>query len=124
MPDIQATLEFLADIPLYQIEKPFLALLSPSQLVDRNFPRENLQWEHHDKINIKDVRDDPFNYTIEKCGFQVLQHRSKIESFNLAIDVNMYKMETEMLLKNELGAEHVYCYDLRVNHYITPHSFV
>ena len=120
MPDIEAGLDFLANIPLYQTEKPFLALLSPDRQIDPEIPRSNLQWEHHDRITIRDMREDAQNVKIEKCGFQFVNHESSISSFEDVLRVEAYKRETETLLAKELGAERVVCYDFRVSRLRTP----
>jgi hypothetical protein len=114
MPDITADIEFLADLPLYQLEKPYLALLPPS--ADRDPDKErlnNLEFEVQRGIAITDVRNRK-DFTIEECGFEALHHESQYLAFCDVVDVNAYKMETEILLRDNFGAVHVLCYDLRL----------
>ncbi|KAH8601748.1 hypothetical protein B0O99DRAFT_607358 [Bisporella sp. PMI_857] len=124
MPSITAEVSFLADIPLYEEEKPYLVLLSPENELDSSIPRSNLQYENHD-VSIEDIRQNLGQYNIANCGFQVLQHQSKV-SFSNALEenslstVDAYKRETEQLLAASLDATHVVCYDfkLRENRHI------
>jgi hypothetical protein len=114
MPDITADFEFLADLLLYQHEKPYLALLPPS--VDRDPEKErfdNLEFEVHQGIPVTDIRRQE-GFTIEECGFEVLHHESQHLTFNGVGDVDAYKRETEMLLGERFGAVHVLCYHVRL----------
>jgi len=112
MPDVTADIEFLADLPLYQKEKPYLALLPPREDRDPDKQRlDNLEFEVHRGITITDIRDTK-GFTIEKCGFEVVSHESQHLAFRDVADVDAYKRETEHLLRTTLGAVHVLCYDL------------
>ena len=114
MPNITADIEFLADLPLYQNEKPYLALLPPSADRDPDKERlDNLEFEVHQGITITDIRKNK-DFTIEKCGFEVLSHESQCLVFRDVADVDTYKRETEHLLCAKFGAVHVLCYDLRL----------
>src|SRR5436190_7366703 len=104
MPDIIADIEFLADLPLYQKEKPYLALLPPSPDRDPDKERlDNLEFEVHHGIAITDIRNSK-DFTIDKCGFEVLSHESQYLAFQDVEDVDAYKRETENLLRTTLGA--------------------
>ncbi|MCJ1351381.1 MAG: hypothetical protein MMC33_001365 [Icmadophila ericetorum] len=127
MPSVSGDLVFLADIPLYEYEKPYLVLLPPSKdaALDPSVPRQNLQWEKR-TINITDIREQQEDFRIDRCGFQVLQHASKVSSLTRFQDVSRedlqaYKRETAVLLGEKLGAVHVICYDFKV---IVPMSFL
>ena len=123
MPDIQASLEFLADIPLYEEEKPYLALLPPHHGFNPDIKRmDNLEWETHSDITIKDIRDSCDRYTIDECGFQVLEHSSKATGFDTESELRAYREETEALLRDNLQASLVLCYDLKVGMYYRTKS--
>jgi hypothetical protein len=114
MPGVRATLEYLQNLPLYQTEKPYWCLLPPREGFDPDKHRvDNLEFEVHHDIPISDIREDKDNYVLDKCGFQVLSHQSKFSAIETARDVQTYKDETEELLKKELGAVFVRCYELR-----------
>jgi hypothetical protein len=113
MPDVKADLEYLADIPLYATEKPYLCLLSPSDGFDPETDRaDNLEYEIHHGITITDMRDRA-DITIASHGFQILNHTSEFPDLESVRDVDSYKRETEQLLQESLGAAYVCCYDLR-----------
>lgn len=122
-------IDFLAKKPLYDVEKPFLVLLPPDVDIDPSIPRQNLEYESHvvDVVNVRG-KDD---YKIDECAFQYVRHSTSVQTlFGLRDiggrgptipEVNVYKKETEDMLKSFLSAEHVVCYDFRV-HYCAPPS--
>ena len=115
MPDIKAALEFLADLPLYESEKPYLALLSPREGFDPDKDRtDNLEWETHQDLLIRDIRTCSEELTIDEAGFQVSRHQSHHLAFDTMEDLEAHKRETEQLLQEILGVQHVRCYDLKV----------
>jgi hypothetical protein len=115
MPDIIASLEFLADIPLYDEEKPFLALMPPRDGFDPDATRtDNLEWETHHDILITDIRDRGQEFTVERCGFLVTNHTSQYLALDNVDSLRAYRKETEALLRKTLGATHVVCYEHRV----------
>jgi len=119
MPSLETKLSFLANLPLYEEEKPYLVLLPPDAALDPSVPLSNLAYETHD-VCVQDIRPELDSHRIEDCGFQVLDHEStvvfpeNIEAASLA-DVENYKRETENMLKESLDAKHVVCYDFRVS---------
>ena len=123
MPDIQASLEFLANIPLYEKEKPYLALLPPHPGFDPDAERmDNLEWETRPDITITDIRDRFDGFTIDEYGFQVLHHSSKVTKLDELEELRAYREETESLLRDTLQASLVLCYDLKVSirHWTKP----
>jgi hypothetical protein len=121
MPDIQANLEFLANLPLYETEKPYLALVPPRPDFDPDTERmDNLEWETHTDITITDIRGQIDILTIDKCGFQVMQHSTGVKEFDGMKDLRAYREETEALLRDTLQASYVLCYDLKVRIRLIP----
>lgn len=115
MPDITASIEYLQNLPLYADVKPFWALLKPQEGFDPDADRvDNLEFEDHHNIHITDIREAKEELSLSNCGFQVLSHHSKKTSFESADDVEEYKRETEGLLRDELNADFVKCYELRL----------
>ena len=116
MPAVKTSLEYLQKLPLYEEEKPYYCLLSPDdKSIDPSEQRlDNLEFEEHKNVTIRDIRELTSGASIEDCGFQVLSHSSKISQFNSATDIDDYRRETEALLKEELKAEYVHCYDSRL----------
>jgi hypothetical protein len=115
MPAVQATLEYLQKLPLYDKEKPYWCFLPPHQGFDPDAQRvDNLEFEDHPDIKIEDIRGLSDGIKIDDCGFEVLQHQSKFARFDQADDVEQYRVETEMLLGEKMDAVYVKCYDSRL----------
>ena len=112
MPDVIADIEHLADIPLYEAEKPYLCLLPPSANLDPD-KLHNLSFEIHPDILITDIRDREDEFNLTTSGFQVVNHHTELLKFEVVDDVNAYKRETEKVLCKELGGVHAVCYELR-----------
>jgi hypothetical protein len=114
MPANLAEIEFLADLPIYNIEKPYLCLLSPDQKVDPDQVRlDNLEFEKHSNIHVENMREHP-ELRLEDCGFEYVQHKTTTSKFTGPADVDAYKRETEDLLKDRFAAVRVLTYELRL----------
>lgn len=114
MPDIVSAIEYLKDSPRYNSEKPYYQLYSPEEEYDPDNTRHhNLEYETHSGISITDIRGCEIKPSIDECGFAVLKHDSKVNEFNIPADIEAYKGETEELLKSQMGAEYVCCYEVR-----------
>lgn len=70
MSSILGRICFLADLPLYNTEKPFLALLAPdvNARLAPDIPRHNLEWEEH-ILKVRDIRNCT-GYQLETSGFE------------------------------------------------------
>jgi hypothetical protein len=112
MPAVQASLEYLQNLPLYDEEKPYWCFLTPREGFDPDKQRvDNLEFEAHKNIIIQDIRESSTEISLEECGFQVIPHKTKYLSFETADVVVAYKAETEDLLQRTFGAVYVVCYD-------------
>lgn len=115
MPAVQASLEYLQDLPLYEHEKPYWCFLSPTEGFDPDIQRvDNLEFETRPNISIHNIRDLEQKPKIGECGFEVLSHKSAFSGFPTTQDITQYRVETESLLKKVLTAEYVLCYDSRL----------
>lgn len=115
MPEVHATLQYLQDLPLYETEKPYWCLLPPHEGFDPNKQRvDNLEFESRPDICIRDITESSEVLNLDTCGFEVLSHHSKLSSLESAEDVDAYKVETEALLRDKLGADFVKCYEVRI----------
>lgn len=117
---VKGRISFLADLPLYQTEKPYLALLSPkaNSLIDPAIPRHNLEWEDH-ILKVKDIRNST-EYHLGTTGFEVHRHHSKVKEVTqdskcTHSNVAAYQRETETFLKGYLDALWINCYGFRVS---------
>jgi hypothetical protein len=114
MPDVHSTLEFLARLPLYETEKPYLYLPGKDEGLDPDVVKlDNLEYEHHSGILIKDVRQHP-ELSFDDCGFEFHEYPSRYKQFETAADTEGYRAETEQLLKKRFNAERVMVYDIRL----------
>jgi len=114
MPDVRSTLEFLARLPLYETEKPYLYLPGKDEGLDPNVTKlDNLEFEHHSDILIRDMRQHP-ELKFDDCGFELHEHPSRYQQFDKASDIESYRAETEKLLKTRFNAEKVMLYDIRL----------
>ena len=129
MPLLHARLDFLADIPLYQHEKPYVVLLPAHEKSDPDQRLNNLEWEAHDVL-MTDIRGIWDTLDIDRCGFQAIRHKTASSDFHSVPDLRAYRKETESLLKERYPSSYIVCYDLKVSSYladflakfITPHS--
>lgn len=115
--DINTKLNHLADIPLWEHEKPYELNLSDLSV---DVPRTNCKYTQH-QVCIRDVRSLSTQPSLDTTGFQFLKHVSKLlppfedlsdETNNLA--VAPYLQEIIDLVKAQLNAEKVFAVDWRV----------
>jgi hypothetical protein len=115
MPSVQASIEYLQKLALYEEEKPYWCFLPPSEDFDPDAQRvDNLEFKDYPNIQIKDIRELNAAPKIGDCGFEVLSHQSKFSKFDQPDHVFQYVSETEQLLKDKIGAVYVRCYDSRL----------
>lgn len=115
MPSVQASIEYLQKLPLYEDEKPYWCFLPPRDGFDPDAQRvDNLEFEDHSNIHIQDMREAAAPFKIDDCGFEVFDHESNISKFEQPGDVEDYKRETERLLTKSMDAVYVTCYDSRL----------
>ena len=114
MPAVQTSIEFLAKLPLYDTEKPYLFLPGKHQGLDPDKTRlDNLEFERHDNILVRDMRDEP-SLDVNQCGFEYYTHRSQYECFDNAGEIDGYKSETQKLLQQRFNAVKVLTYEARL----------
>lgn len=113
MPKIVATVDFLADLPLYDTEKPYFYLPGKDQEIDPEDPRlNNLEFESH-TVEVEDMREHP-ELTLSTCGFTFINNTSSNLQFQTPSDVDAYKRETEELLTSHFSAVKVLTYEVRL----------
>lgn len=114
MPDITTSVRYLAKLPLYEKEKPFSLLPSANLHSEENFVATNLEFEVHDGILVRDLREHLDQFTLEKSGFEIKHHVPNITVLDTAEQMNDYQEEIKAWLKFLFKAEHVTCYEIRV----------
>lgn len=112
---IHTYIDFIADLPEYEEEKPFY--LHPSASADVDLERlktTNVVWLNQ-SVAVCSMRGDD-NVGLERSGFCYIEHMSKyLPSPSVTLDsVSQYRKENEELLKSVFNAEFTYCYDFKV----------
>ena len=113
--DLETTIDFIADLSLYETEKPFFVY--PSLTQSKYSPDDelsNVQWETH-PVTVHSIRDTP-DLVFEQAGFRYLEHESAYLSANDLDTAAKYQKETEELLGSCFNAEFIKCYIYKVAH--------
>lgn len=119
MPDVNAIVEYLQDLPLYKHEKPYWCFLPPQEDFNPDEDRvDNLEFEDR-TVTITDLRDFQSAPQLDQHGFEVLAHTTRLANFDSVELIKAYRAETEVILKDILGATFVKCYDSRLRKNIT-----
>lgn len=63
---------------------------------------DNLDFERHSGIVIKDMREHP-ELTFDDCGFEFHHHQSQYKHFEKPEDIESYRSETEQMLQKRFG---------------------
>lgn len=109
-----AALTFLAKTPLYEVEKPY-TIIAPADRKDvNNTNRTNVQLEPHDGIMIDNIRDSMADFSLDSHGIQVLSYRTRYPRLDELSQCEGYNKEVTGLLEEQLGADLVRTWDLRV----------
>ncbi|KAF1954824.1 hypothetical protein CC80DRAFT_550002 [Byssothecium circinans] len=116
---MKAALSFIADLPLYEEEKPYELWLPPEQL-PKDIPVTNCQWIRQPDIEIEDLRKSNAAVALDTTGFKYLNDpldfelqgedlMSDTESENLV----RYLNGTVDRVKKEFKADKAICFDWR-----------
>jgi len=109
MATLKGEMDFLADLPLYKTQKPYLILPKVEDGWAVDDPRlTNLKWISY-RVPIHDMRGGDFN--LDTAGFQQVDHESANLVFDTIASKEAYMLETEAMLRDLLKAEFVKCYD-------------
>ncbi|PVH74990.1 hypothetical protein DL98DRAFT_602785 [Cadophora sp. DSE1049] len=105
MPNIDASIGFLADLPAYEKVKPYLMLVPVESSSDPENPDlTNLVYEQR-LVKIRDIRYDG-TLSLDTHGAQLLSHTSrfKFESFSSPSELTAYRAEVDELLYTTFGS--------------------
>lgn len=117
MPDVHATLEFLANTDLYRTQRPFI--FTPSQDYEDTIDtsREALITVELREVDVEicDIRGLK-DYSLDSCGFEVVEHDTSNSQLDFMEESkrNAYCLETEIFLKDRFAADCVICYNVKV----------
>jgi hypothetical protein len=112
MPDLISTIQHLADLPLYKIEKPYSAAL-PTGTIDPSIKTHNLVFKDYEGIRIIDIRDNESKIGLVKSGFEIIPH-GVYEPLETKEDLLRYQRDTATFLKEHFDAMKVICYESKV----------
>ena len=125
---VKTTLDFLADSPVYDTQKPFVVLREINHRGrHRNAQLTNIEWDVR-PVLVNDLRLQSNDFTLESAGFQILDHVSSHLRFTDIPSMSKYQQETESTLTQLFEADFVLCYDCKVfsqqqiNIYVIAHS--
>jgi hypothetical protein len=110
------SLTFLADSPIYQREK----LYEIWQETDADVPKTNCEFVEQPDVVVNNMRIVADQLDFESTGFNYLKAPSsvKLSGADCTSDdnakVHQYLMETIQLVKSEMSADDVICFDWRV----------
>ncbi|TVY78522.1 Aspirochlorine biosynthesis protein N [Lachnellula suecica] len=120
---MEVSLTYLADLPLYKDEKPFYALLRPTEAFLARPPGEdwvpehplsNLEFEVHHNIPVHNLRGQEETFSAQKNGFEVLCHMSSLwQVLNTPSAIEAYKREVDELLYTKFNAVHTFTFEAR-----------
>lgn len=113
MPDIIADLHFLADITLYEKEKPYNVIVAADQPEPKANALSNIT-PAAKPILIKDFRPRLDETNLRDQGFQLIRHKTDVGFQRDWDTIAAYKAETECMLKEAFDADFVLCWDYKV----------
>ncbi|KAJ5289133.1 hypothetical protein N7478_002163 [Penicillium angulare] len=105
-------LDFIADSPIFEVEKPYTVIRDTNH-AGKSRKLSNIAWSAVD-VTINDVRDHTQEFSLEKSGFQIVNHASQALPITDISKMEDYLTETKTYLKSLLGAEHVVSYDCKI----------
>ena len=108
-------LAFLADLPVYEKEKPYRLFIPHPETED-----SNVRTEQHSQIEITDAREYESTLRMDEQGFRILQSPSTAVQLLLQSTSNSDQLIDEYLqdmmatLRRKLKTKHILYFDWRV----------
>jgi hypothetical protein len=110
-------LKYLADLPLYEEEKPYTLYGYPDEVT----PKTNCKFVHVNGIAVADIRGRESEFNLGECGFEYHKkpsscdlRASMFESAEGRESVWRYLRETIQLAQETFNCPKVLCFDWRV----------
>lgn len=116
MPDVESTLDFIADNPIYKTERPYILTPPGGALGDNSDPRYKTVQLVDVPVTLHDIRGKEDSYILDKAGFEIVPNVTRTDLRSRIHDLEVrdeYARETEQFLRQELNAEHVHCYNVK-----------
>lgn len=117
MTNVQSRLDFLADLDLYQTQRPFV--FTPGQeferLIDTQEEKLNTIHLSNEEVTLYDIRGKD-GFSLQESGFEVVLDETRNSSLDFMPEDarDDYARETEEFWMKHLGAEYVFCYNVKV----------
>ncbi|KAK8122762.1 hypothetical protein PG984_011432 [Apiospora sp. TS-2023a] len=110
---IRASMAFLRDLKLYDVEKPYHLTLSKDREADSILT--NIVHDVYENIEVTNVRGYADAFCLDLHGFQLLRHETSLQMEDVGKPQarDRYSSETANLLKECMGAQEV-----RIMHYM------
>jgi hypothetical protein len=114
MLEVQSTLDFLQDLPIYQTERPYVFTYPGGVTIDENHPALNTVRLVHVPVTLRDIRYAK-DYSLSTSGFEKANHTSQVDLDQIQDGEvrEAYRLETSDFLKQHLGAENVHTYNVK-----------
>jgi hypothetical protein len=112
---MEVTMSFLSELLIYKTEKPF----DIYREVPAGAPTSNCEFEEHN-IKVQDAREVQNSLSLNSTGFKFLRAPSKVDISSIDFQdrasnsITAYLRETMSLVKDEMRADRVLCFDWRV----------
>ena len=112
--NIETFIDFIADLRLYEEEKPYFLHPSASAVNPEAIVTTNVEWDKK-RVTVRSMRDKG-SISLEENGFCYVEHQSRcIPGTGVDSDgVKRYCKEGEEMLQSLVNAEFVRCYDYKV----------
>jgi len=111
-PDSECAFHYLKRSGLYAKEKPFY--FSGTLEIEQEDRRSNLEYEVHDGIKVRDLREHQQALSLKSHGFELLRHTPTVDLLAPSEDIiYSYLEELVETVKEHLGAEAVFAYNYR-----------
>lgn len=116
---VHVPIYFLARDDRFTNEKPYAFRFA---LEEGPIPQSNMKMERKENIPITDIRGHEKHFSLERNGFEVLSHTSKLayEEFYHPEKIHVYLRELETLLQQHLKATCVKVFRYGVRMKLSP----
>jgi len=115
MLQVQSTLDFIQDLPLYKEERPYVFTPDGDIELDESHPTLNTVKLHDVPVTLTDIRDSN-EFALGVSGFEKADHTSKVNLSRIhdRDAREEYRKETAAFLEKYLDAEYVFTYNVKV----------
>ena len=117
-PPRSVKLRYIADIPLWEVEKPYA--IDQVDASNINGVITNIVFEEHESNCLYDLRGSEDQLDIFKDSFEYVKHPTQLIYLPEEEMMVPYAKEINSLLRKRFNTDRVITYDLRVTFYLSP----